>query len=340
MKILFIGGTGVISTACVREALDAGHDVWVLNRGLSRLPNHVGAERTLIANASDESQVREALGSRRFDVVIQWTAYVPRQVELDIRLYADAGQYVFISSASAYEKPPSTWLITETTPLRNPYWQYSRDKIACEEVLRDAHRSTDFPVTIIRPSHTYGFSQIPVAIGSSAMPFTIIDRMRRGAKILVPGDGTSIWTLTHNTDFAKGLIPLLGRSEAIGDDFHITSDEALTWNQIYSLVAKATDVELDVLHVPSDAFIAADPTQLGNLWGDKANSAVFDNSKLRSLVPGFKAVVPFEQGIQESVDWFDGDSGRQQIDETANALWDRLAIIYGEAMARAATTGD
>ena len=339
MKILFIGGTGVISTACVSEALDVGHDVWVPNRGLSRLPNHVGPERTLIADASDESQVREVIGSRHFDVVIQWVAYVPRQVELDLRLYADAGQYVFISSASAYEKPPSNWLITEKTPLTNPYWQYSRDKIACEEVLIDAHRSTGFPVTIVRPSHTYGVPQIPVAIGSSAMPFTIIDRMRRGARILVPGDGTSIWTLTHSTDFAKGLIPLLGRSEAIGEDFHITSDEALTWNQIYSLVAKAAGVELDVLHLPSDAFVAADPTQLGTLWGDKANSAVFDNSKLRSVVPGFKAVVPFERGIKEIVDWFDANPSRQEIDEEANAQWDRLAIIYAEALARAEARG-
>jgi nucleoside-diphosphate-sugar epimerase len=340
MKILFIGGTGVISTACVTEALEVGHDVWVLNRGLSRLPNRVGAERTLIADASDESQVREALGSRRFDVVIQWTAFVPRQIEIDLRLYADADQYVFISSASAYEKPPSSWLITERTPLRNPYWQYSRDKIACEEVLREAHQSTGFPMTIIRPSHTYGFSKIPVAIGSSAMPFTIIDRMRRGATILIPGDGTSIWTLTHNTDFAKGLVPLLGRSEAIGEDFQITSDEALTWNQIYSLVARASGVELRALHVPSDAFVAADPTQLGDLWGDKANSAVFDNSKLLSVVPDFKAVVPFERGVQEAVDWFDVNPEYQDIDEAANAQWDRLAVIYGDALARAAAIYD
>ena len=171
------------------------------------------------------------------------------------------------------------------------------------------------------------------------MPFTIIDRMRRGARILVPGDGTSIWTLTHSTDFAKGLIPLLGRSEAIGEVFHITSDEALTWNQIYSLVAKAAGVELDVLHLPSDAFVAADPTQLGTLWGDKANSAVFDNSKLRSFVPGFKAVVPFERGIKEIVDWFDANPSRQEIDEEANAQWDRLAIIYAEALARAEARG-
>lgn len=338
MKILFIGGTGLISTACAREAIDTGYDVWVLNRGRSRLPNHAGAERTLIADASNESQVRDAIGSHRFDVVVQWVAFTPGQVELDLRLYADAGQYVFISSASAYEKPPSSWCITERTPLGNPYWQYSRDKIACEEVLRHAHRSTGFPMTIVRPSHTYGFSQIPIAVGSSTKPFTIIDRMRRGAKILVPGDGTSLWTLTHNTDFAKGFVPLLGRSETIGEDYQITSDEAMNWNQIYSLVARAAGVELDVLRVPSDAIVAADPAQLGNTWGDKSNSAVFDNSKLRTVVPGFKAVVPFEQGIQESVDWFDADPARQEIDKEANAQWDRLADIYSDALARAATS--
>ena len=337
MEILFIGGTGVISTACVSESLVAGHDVWILNRGLSRLPNHVGPERTLVADASNESQVRAALGSRRFDVVVQWVAYVPRQVELDVRLYADAGQYIFISSASAYQKPPSNWFITERTPLANPYWQYSRDKIACEEVLRSAYLTSGFPMTIVRPSHTYGFSQIPVAIGSSAKPFTIIDRMRRGAKILVPGDGTSIWTLTHNTDFAKGLVGLLGRPEAIGEDFQITSDEALTWNQIYSLVATAAGVDLDALHVPTDAVVAADPSQLGTMWGDKSNSAVFDNAKLRSLVPGYRAVVPFERGVQESVTWFDADPSRQEIDDAANARWDRLALVYGEALSRAAT---
>jgi nucleoside-diphosphate-sugar epimerase len=336
MEILFVGGTGIISTACVAAALEGGHEVSTLNRGLSRLPRQVSGERALIADASNEVQVREALGNRRFDVVIQWTAYVPAQVELDIRLYSDAGQYVFISSASAYEKPPAHWLVTESTPLRNPFWQYSRDKIACEEVLVRAHQTSGFPMTIIRPSLTYGLSQIPVSVGSWAKPFTIVERMRRGAKILVPGDGTSIWTITHNTDFARGLIPLLGRPAAIGEDFHITSDEALTWNQIYSLVGEAAGVEPDLLHVPSDGIVAADPEQLGTLWGDKVNSAVFDNSKLRSLVPDFKAVVPFAEGIRQTVEWFDGDPGRQQIDDQANASWDRLAAIYMEALAKAA----
>jgi nucleoside-diphosphate-sugar epimerase len=332
MDILFIGGTGIISTACVTEALEAGHDVSVLNRGRSSLPSQVPDDRSFTADASNETEVREVLGNRRFDAVIQWTAYVPEQVELDLRLYADAGQYVFISSASAYEKPPTTWLITESTPLRNDFWQYSRDKIACEKVLQEAHQSIGFPMTIIRPSLTYGCSQIPLAIGSWAKPYTVVDRMRRGAKVLVPGDGTSIWTITHSSDLARGLIPLLGRAEAIGEDFHITSDEALTWNQIYSLVGKAAGVEPDILHVPSDGMVAADPDLLGTLWGDKINSSVFDNSKLRTLVPDFKAEVPFEEGIRETVEWFDAEPRRQEIDERANALWDRVAGVYSDAL--------
>jgi nucleoside-diphosphate-sugar epimerase len=336
MEILFVGGTGIISSACVAAALEAGHEVSTLNRGLSKLPSQVSPERTLIADASNELQVREALGNRHFDVVIQWTAYVPSQVELDLRLYADVGQYVFISSASAYEKPPSHWLITESTPLKNPFWQYSRDKIACEEILVRAHGATGFPMTIIRPSLTYGISQIPVAVGSWAMPFTIIDRMRRGAKILVPGDGTSLWTITHNSDFARGLIPLFGNPKAIGEDFHITSDEALTWNQIYLLVGKAAGVEPDLLHVPTDGFVAADPENLGTLWGDKVHSSVFDNSKLRGLIPEFNATIPFAGGIRETVEWFDADPSRQAIDEPRNAAWDKLAGIYVDALEKAA----
>ncbi len=336
MKVLFVGGTGVISTACVAEAIAAGHEVSTLNRGRSTLPNQVDAAHSLIADASNEGQVRAALDGRSFDVVIQWTAYVPSQVELDLRLYADTGQYIFISSASAYEKPPSRWLITESTPLRNDFWQYSRDKIACEEVLKEAYRTTGFPMTIIRPSLTYGYSQIPVAIGSRAKPFTLIDRMRRGAKILVPGDGTSIWTITHSADLARGLIPLFGHADAIGEDFHITSDEALTWNQIYSMVGSAADVEPDLLHVPSDGMVAANPELLGTLWGDKINSSVFDNSKLRRLVPDFKAVVPFERGVLETVKWLDADPARQEIDDDANHLWDRVARVYTDALSRLA----
>ena len=335
MDILFIGGTGIISNACVTEAINAGHDVWTLNRGQSRLPNQVGP-RALIADASDEAQVRDVIKGRVFDAVVQWTAYVPEQVHQDIRLYADAGQYVFISSASAYQKPPRHWLVTEETPLANPFWQYSRDKIACEEVLFSAFATTGFPVTVIRPSLTYGDSQIPVAIGSWEKPFTIVDRIRRGAKILVPGDGTSIWTITHNSDLARGLVPLLGHRGAIGEAFHITSDEALTWNQIYERLAEAAGVPADILHVPSDALVAADPEMLGTLWGDKANSAVFDNAKLRRLVPGYSARVPFAEGIVQTVRWFDADPQRQRIDHEANALWDHVAAIYVDALARSA----
>jgi nucleoside-diphosphate-sugar epimerase len=338
MEVLFVGGTGIISSACVAAALEAGHEVSILNRGLSKLPSQVSPDRTLIADASNELQVREALGNRHFDVVIQWTAYVPAQVELDVRLYANVDQYIFISSASAYEKPPAHWLITESTPLKNPFWQYSRDKIACEEALVTAHQASGFPMTIIRPSLTYGVSQIPVAVGSWAKPFTIIDRMRRGAKILVPGDGTSLWTITHNSDFARGLIPLFGNPGAIGEDFHITSDEALTWNQIYLLVGEAAGVAPDLLHVPTDGFIAADPENLGTLWGDKVHSSVFDNSKLRRVVPEFKAVVPFADGIRETVEWFDADPSRQEIDEPRNTAWDKLAAIYLEALTQAANS--
>ncbi|MBU6516126.1 MAG: SDR family oxidoreductase [Acidobacteriota bacterium] len=334
MRVLFIGGTGIISSACVTESLARGHDVWTLNRGRSVLPVQVPASRALVGDASDASQVRDAIKGLDFDVVIQWTAYVPAQVALDVELYAHVGQYIFISSASAYEKPPSRWLITESTPLANPFWQYSRDKIACEELLMARHLASRFPVTIVRPSLTYGVSQIPVSMGSWERPFTIIDRMRRGAKIIVPGDGTNVWTITHNTDFARGLVGLFGRDEALGEAFHITSDEALTWNRIYALVGEAAGVEPDVLHVPTDAIVAADPSLGGTLWGDKANTAIFDNSKIRTVVPDFVADVPFATGIAETVRWFDADPSRQAIDDEANALFDRIAEVYVDAQRR------
>jgi nucleoside-diphosphate-sugar epimerase len=336
MRVLFIGGTGLISTACSDAAVMAGHELWLLNRGRSRLRTVVPPERVLTADAADEHQVMAAVEGRDFDVVVQWVAYEPAQVEQDMRVFRHVGQYMFISSASVYEKPPSSWMITESTPTVNPYWQYSRDKIACEEALRRAYGEMGFPITIVRPSLTYGPSQIPVAIGSWQKPYTIIDRMRRGAKIIVPGDGTSIWTLTHNSDFATGLIGLFGQQNAIGQDFHITSEESLTWNQIYALVGEAAGAEPRLLHVPSDGIIALDPSQEGNLWGDKANSTVFDNSKLRTIVPDYKATVPFAVGIRETVSWFDEDPSRQEIDDTANESWDRLARIYEEALRRAA----
>jgi nucleoside-diphosphate-sugar epimerase len=332
MRTLFIGGTGLISSGCCPAVLEAGHELWLLNRGRSLLPAPEGAH-LIHADANDEAAVASALGQREWDVVVQWVAYKPEQVRRDLRLFGGrTGQYVFISSASAYQKPPAHWLITESTPLDNPFWEYSRDKIACERVLAE---QSDVPWTVVRPSHTYGPSQIPVAVGSWQKPFTIVDRMRRGAPVLVPGDGTSLWTLTHNTDFALGFIGLLGRREALRRAFHITSDEALTWGQIYQAVADAAGVALNALHMPTDALVAADEENAASMCGDKAHSAVFDNTAVRALVPGFRARVPFAEGIRETVAWFDADPRRQDVDHDANALWDRLAEIYLDALARA-----
>lgn len=336
MRILFIGGTGLISSACSLASIDAGHELWLLNRGQSKLPTNVPKERVLRADATDEAQITAALSGHRFDVVVQWVGYLPDHIARDVKTFADVGQYVFISSASVYEKPPSHWMITEQTPTVNPHWRYARDKIACEGVLRRAYGETGFPSTIVRPSLTYGPSQIPVSIGSWTKPYTLIDRMRRGAKIIVPGDGTSIWTITHASDFAKGLLGLFGNKKALGEDFHITSDEALTWNQIYGYVGEAAGVEPHILHVPSDGIVASDPEQKGNLFGDKCYSTVFDNAKLRRFVPGFKATVPFSEGIRATIAWFEEDSGRQEIDDEANEHWDHLASVYEEALVRVA----
>jgi nucleoside-diphosphate-sugar epimerase len=340
MRILFIGGTGLISTACSAAAVAAGHELWLLNRGRSSLPCHAAPGHVLTADATDEAAVRAAVKGKTWDVVVQWVGYAPSQAKQDIRVFADVGQYVFISSASVYQKPPAHWLITEDTPRKNPYWSYAREKIRCEQVLAQAHRESGFPVTIVRPSLTYGPSQIPVVIGSWDKPYTIIDRMRRGAKIIVPGDGTSIWTVTHNTDFAEALMGILGQPAALGEDFHITSDEALSWNQIYSLVGVAAGVQPDILHIPAAGIIAADPAEEGNLWGDKAYSTVFDNAKLRRIVPGFAARTMFAEGIKETIGWFDADADRRQVDQAANARWDRLAAVYTEALAKAAGYAD
>ena len=336
MRVLFIGGTGLISSACSVAVERAGHELWLVNRGQSNLIPAVSKDRIIIVDATDSAQLRHALLGTVWDVVVQWVGFREDHVADDVETFADAGQYVYISSASVYEKPPSSWLITERTPLANPFWDYARQKIGCERVLRRANEESGFPVTIVRPSLTYGNSQIPVIVGSWERPFTIVDRMRRKAQVLVPGDGTAIWTLTHNSDFAKGLVGLLGQESAIGEDFHITSDEALSWNQIYALVGEASGVEPNIVHVPSDAIVAADPTQLGSLWGDKSNSSVFDNTKLRSIVPEFAATTPFAEGIRDTVAWFDAEPSRQTIDDTANALWDRLGAIYTQALGQAA----
>jgi len=327
MNVLFVGGTGIISSACARLALARGVDLSFLCRGKTgRHPVPAGV-RVLHGDVRDPSSVRNALGERRFDAVVQWIGFVPAHIELDLELFRGrVRQYVFISSASVYQTPPLRLPVTESTPLHNPYWQYSRDKIACEERLTLAYRSEGFPATIVRPSHTYDPALLPVHGG-----WTIIDRIRRGLPVVVHGDGTSLWTLTHHEDFARAFVGLLGRSDAVGDHFHITSDEALTWNQIHEMLAQAAGATPKLVHVPSDLIAAYDPEWGESLRGDKAHSMVFDNTKIKRLVPDFRAVIPYALGARQQIAWYDEDPNRRIAEERTNAIFDRILSAYDRA---------
>lgn len=319
MKVLFIGGTGIISSACSKLALDRGIDLYLLNRGQSHRPVPTGA-KVLIGDIRDASSARAALGDHHFDAVVNWIAFTPEQVQADLELFRGrTGQYVFISSASAYQTPLAALPITESTPLRNPQWLYSRNKIACEDLLTRAYREEGFPATIVRPSHTYDHTLLPITGG-----WTTVARMRQGKKVFVHGDGSSLWVMTHNTDFAKGFVGLLGNPHAIGDVFHITSDELLTWNQIYALVAKAAGVEAQLVHVPSDLIAAFDANIGAGLLGDKTHSVIFDNSKIKRLVPDFVCTTPFARGIEDVLAWYDANPDRQVINPDIDALTDRI----------------
>jgi nucleoside-diphosphate-sugar epimerase len=334
MKVLFIGGTGIISTAVSKLAVERGIDLTLLRRG-QRAGDPEGV-RTITADMTDEVGVSGALAGLNFDAVVDWRAFTPADIESDIRLFRDrTRQFVFISSASAYQKPVSHYLIAESTPLANPYWQYSRDKIACEERLLRAYREEGFPVTIVRPSHTYGDTQIVLAVNSWQKSYTALDRMRRGKKIIVPGDGTSLWVITHNSDFAVGLVGLLGHAQAVGHAFHITSDEAMSWDQFTRITAEAAGVEAKIIHIPSDFLGACIPEEIGGLTGDKAVSVVFDNSKIKRFVPEYVAKVPFTEGIRRTIAWFDADPRRRQIDEAADAVWDKLIDAYESGLEQA-----
>ena len=324
LKVLFIGGSGVISSASSRLATERGLDLYVLNRGTSH-DRPLPPEATVLqADVRDPAAVRAALGRLEFDAVVDWVAFTPGHVRSDIELFRGrTGQYVFISSASAYQTPPARLPVTESTPLRNPYWQYSRDKIACEALLTEAYREEGFPATVVRPSHTYDKTLIPFD-----GKWTALARMRAGKEVVVHGDGTSLWTLTHHADFARGFVPLLAHPRTVGDVFHITSDDVLTWDQIASTLARALGVTARLVHVPSDAIAAADPQWGAGLLGDKAHSMVFDNSKLRSVVPDFCATIPFEQGAREIVAWHDEDPARQQTDGRLDAAMDKLVATY------------
>jgi nucleoside-diphosphate-sugar epimerase len=327
MKVLFIGGTGIISSACSVLALQHGIDLYLLNRGRSSRPTPAGA-KVLQGDIRQPASVPTELGDMSFDSVVDWVAYSPDQVQIDLDLFRRrTRQYIFISSASAYQKPPSFLPIQESTPLHNPFWQYSRDKAACEALLEEAGRKEGFPFTIVRPSHTYDCTLLPFHGG-----YTTVARMRAGTPVVVHGDGTSLWTLTHHRDFAVGFVPLLGNPHAIGHSFHITSDERLSWNQIYTIVAHAAGVEPHLVHAPSELIAAYDPEWGASLLGDKAHSVIFDNHKIHELVPQFRAIIPFWQGAQEIIDWYDADDSRKVVEPYVDQMQDRLVAAMKRAL--------
>jgi nucleoside-diphosphate-sugar epimerase len=333
MKVLFIGGSGIISTASTKLAIERGIELYLLNRGNRAVP--AGAI-SLQADINDVAAVQAALGDHQFDGVVNWVNFTPDQVERDIALFTGrTKQYIFISSASAYQKPVGHYLITESTPLANPLWDYSRNKIACEERLMQEYRTNGFPFTVVRPSLTYGDTQIPLVTNSWQKPYTIIQRMRQGKPVVVPGDGTSLWTITHNSDFAKGLVGLLGHQQAIGHAFHITSDESLTWDQFYQIVGDAIGVQPKIVHIASDFISACMPDMLGSLQGDKVVSVVFDNSKIKRFVPDFCATTTFAQGIRQTIANFDANPSLQEIDHELDAAWDALIEAYEAGLAAA-----
>jgi nucleoside-diphosphate-sugar epimerase len=334
MKVLFIGGTGIISTACTALAAQRGMNLTLLSRGQHAAQLPPGA-KTLIADINDPALLQQ-IEHESFDAVVDWIAFTPADIERDLQLFRGrTRQFVFISSASAYQKPQTHYLITESTPLANPHWDYSRNKIACEERLMHAYRDDGFPVTIVRPSLTYGDTQIPLALNSWQQSYTAVDRMTRGQKMVVPGDGTSLWVVTHNTDFAKGLVGLLGHEQAIGQAFHITSDEVLTWDQLFRIVGAASGVEPKLVHIPSDFIATCIPEKKGTLIGDKSVSVVFDNSKIKRFVPGYCATTTFAEGVRQSLAWFNADPSRKQIDHEVNATLDRLIAAYEKGMSEA-----
>ena len=326
MKVLFIGGTGTISTASTKLALARGFDLTLLNRGSEGREVPDGA-RVINGDIRDLTSARAAIGSTRFDVVVDWVAFTPEHIETDLQLFnGHCGQYIFISSASAYQTPPATLPVRESTILDNPYWAYSRNKMACEERLQRAYREDKFPITIIRPSHTYDKYYLPIEGG-----WTVAERMLRGDKIIVHGDGTSLWTLTHSSDFAKGMVGLLGNDHALGESFHITSDEWLTWNRIHEIIAAALGVKADIVHIPSDLINAYAPDWGASLLGDKAHSFILDNSKIKRLVPDFVCTTPFSRGVEDIINWHMADASRRVVSKEFDALCDRMLEAYQQA---------
>ena len=331
MKALFIGGTGTISSYVSKLALKQGWKLVLLNRGNQPLPE--GAEE-IRADIHDEEAVRSLISGQNFDVVVDFIAFIPEDVQRDVRLFeGKTRQYLFISSASAYQKAPGDYMITESTPLANPYWKYSRDKIACEEYLMNCYREKAFPVTIIRPSHTYCETGLPVGMHGPAGSWPIVRRMQEGKPVIIHGDGTSLWTMTHSRDVAKGIVGLMGNIHAIGNAYHITSDESLTWNQIYQTVAAQLGVTLNAVHIPTDFLVACSSTEeQAGLLGDKMHSVVFDNSKIKRAVPGFCATTRFDQSVAEVLDYLMSHPEKQVVDTEYETWYNRVIATYENAI--------
>jgi len=329
MKVLFIGGSGNISTACSMLALEQGIDLYLLNRGVSPMP-FGGIAKMLRGDIRDKSQAARLLSNHEFDAVVNFVAFVPEHIENDIELFRHrTHQYIFISSAAVYQRVPLHLPITEESPRSNPIWQYASDKIACEDRLYRAYDSEGFPVTIVRPSHTYSKSWVPAAVGGH--DYTVIDRIKHGKLIIVHGDGQSRWVLTHSSDFAKGLIRILGKPSAIGESYHITSDEILTWNQIYETMGQAACVRPNLIHIPSEFINRFDARTGAGLLGEKDFSAAFDNSKIKRTVPEFRASITFAAGMHASVEWFEADEDRRGVNEERNQMMDRIIEEYQSA---------
>ena len=335
MKLLIIGGTGTISSAITRQLAASGHDLWLLNRG-TRKDEVPASVKQVIVDIDQTDEVLRLIGNEQFDAVCEFIGFLPSQVERDIRLFKGrTRQYVYISSASAYNKPAANHVITEGTTLANPYWEYSRNKIACEELLMRKYRETGFPVTIVRPSHTYCERGVPLSVHGLKGRWQVLKRMMEGKPVLVHGDGSSLWTVTWNEDFAKGFIGLLGNPKAIGEAFQIMSDEQLTWNQIYECTANALGVTPKLFHVASDFLAATAPKEwdfTGNLIGNKAATVVFDCRKLKRAVPGFQATTRFDEGVRRCVAYLRAHPELQIEDPEFDAWCD--AVIEAQDKAR------
>lgn len=328
MKALLIGGTGTISSAVTALASQSGFDLWLLNRG-SRTQSIPPNVHTITADIHNEAAVEAALEGMVFDTAADFLVFSKEDAERDYRLFSGrTGQYIFISSASVYQKPPANPVITESTPLSNPYWAYSRGKIDCENYFMEKYRETGFPVTIVRPSHTYGDNSVPVALHGKNGSYAVIERIRRHKKVIVPGDGSSLWTVTHNTDFAKAFVGLMGNPHTLGEAYHITSDETLTWNRIYAIIGSALGVEPDIVHIPSDMLSRLSERFCGGLLGDKANSVIFDNTKIKRAVPGFAATMRFDQGVRRTLAYIGSHPECRRPDPVFDSWCDHVAELY------------